>query len=90
MEDDFEVDETVEGVDEETVKAILAGKKELDAMEACGIYDVCEEVQKDAKIITTRWENVPKGDKLSCRFVVRGFRHDDPDMEGLGQHGLSW
>ena len=38
VEDDFEVDETAEGVDEEIVKAILAGKKEeLDAMEAFGI-----------------------------------------------------
>ena len=64
MEDDCEVNETAEGVDEETVKAILAGKKkELDAVEAFGIFDVCEELPNDAKITTTRWENVPKGDK---------------------------
>ena len=44
-------------------------KKELDAMEAFGIFDVCEELPKDAKVITTRWENVPKGDKWRCRFV---------------------
>ena len=35
MEDNFLIDENAEGVDEETVKAIVAGKKkELDAMEA--------------------------------------------------------
>ena len=84
VEDDCEVNETAEGVDEEIVKAILAGKKkELDAMEAFEIFDVCEELPKDAKIITTRWENVPKGDKWRRRFVARMFRHDDPDMEGL-------
>ena len=84
VEDDFEVDETAEGVDEEIVKAILAGKKkELDAMEAFGNFDVCEELPKDSKIIATRWENVPKGDKWRCRFVAREFRHDDPKMEGL-------
>ena len=78
-EDDFEVDETAEGVDEAIVKAILAGKKkELDAMEAFGIFDVCEELPKDAKATTTRWENVPKGDKCRCSFVAREFRHDDP------------
>ena len=39
------IDENAEGVDEETVKAILAGKKkELDAMEAFGIIDVCERI----------------------------------------------
>ena len=84
MEDDFEVDESAEGVEEETVKAILLGKKrEHDTMEAFGIFDVGEELPKDAKIITTRWESVPKGDKWSCRFVVKEFRHDDPEMEGL-------
>ena len=42
----------------------LAGKnKELDAMEAFDIFDVCGEIPTGAKIITTRWENVPKGDK---------------------------
>ena len=56
MEDDFEVDENA-GVDEEIVKASWAGKKrELDAMEAIGIFDICEEVPKHAKVITTRWE----------------------------------
>ena len=60
VEYDFEVHETTEGVDEEIVRAFLAGKKrELDAMEAFGIFDVCEELPKDAKIITTRWDNVP-------------------------------
>ena len=83
VEDDFEIDEIAEGVDEEIVKAVLAGKKkELDAMEAFGIFDVCEELPKDAKIITTRRENVPKGDKWRCWFVAREFRHDDPEMEG--------
>ena len=39
VEDDFLFDEKAEGVDEETVKAIVAGKKqELDAMEAFGIF----------------------------------------------------
>ena len=90
VEDDFVVDETAEGVDEEikTVKAILAGKKkELDAMEAFGIFDVCEELPKDAKIITTRWENVPKGDKWRWWFVAREFRHDDSETEGLYTSG---
>ena len=50
MEDDFEVDETAEGVDEEIVKAILAGKKnELDAMEAFGFFDVCERIAERCK-----------------------------------------
>ena len=45
-----------EGVDEEIVKAIVAGKKkELDAMEAFGIFDVCEELPKDATVIATIW-----------------------------------
>ena len=81
VEDDFVIDENAEGVGEEKVKAIVAGKKkELDAMEAFGIFDVCEELPKVAKVITTRWENVPKGDKWRCRFVAREFRHDDPEM----------
>ena len=64
------MDENTEGVNEEFVKAIVAGKKkELDAMEAFGIFDVCEELPKDAKEITTRWENVPKGDKWRCRLI---------------------
>ena len=51
VEDDFEVDETTDGVDEDIVKAILAGKKkELEAMEAFGIFDVLEELPKDAKV----------------------------------------
>ena len=88
VEDDFLIDENTEGVDEELVKAIVAGKKkDLDAMEAFGIFDVCEELPQDAKVITTRWENVPKGDKRRCRFVARGFRHDDPEMEGLHTSG---
>ena len=87
-QDDFEFDETTEGVDEETVRAILAGKKtEFDAMEAFDIFHVCEELPIDVKIITTRWENVPKGDKWRCRFVAREFRHDDPDMERLHTSG---
>ena len=45
MEDDFPINENAEGVDEEMVKAIVAGKKkELDAREAFGIFDVCEEL----------------------------------------------
>ena len=88
VEDDFLFDENAEGVDEETVKAIVAGKKkELEAMEAFGIFDVCEELPKDAKVITTRWENVPKGDKWRCTFVAREFRHDDPQVEGLYSSG---
>ena len=93
VEDDFEVDETAEGVDEEKVKAITIGKKkELDVMEAFGIFDVCEELPKDAKIITTRWENVKKGDKWRCRFVAREFIDGDPEMEGLytRQHRSDW
>ena len=47
VEDDFLIDENAEGVDEETVKAIVAGKKkEVDAMEAFGIFDVCEEFRE--------------------------------------------
>ena len=88
MEDDFEVDETAESVDVEIVKAILAGKrKELDAMEAFGIFDVCEELPKDAKLVTTRWEKVPQGDKWRNRFVAREFRHDEPEMEGFHTSG---
>ena len=52
-------------------------------MEAFDIFDVCEELRVDAKIITTRWENVPRGDKWRCRFAAREFRHDDLDVEGL-------
>ena len=48
-------DENTEGVNEEIVRAIVGGKKkELDAMEACGIFDVCEELARGAKVITTR------------------------------------
>ena len=88
VEDDFLIDENAESVGEETVKTIVTDKKkELDAMEAFGIFDVCEELPKDAKVITTRWENVPKSDKWRCRFVAREFRHDDPEMEGLYTSG---
>ena len=84
---DDEVDETAEGADEETIEAIFAGKKkERDAMEAFGSF-VCEEWPKDAKIIATRRENVPKGHKRRCRFVASKFRHDDPEMEGLYTSG---
>ena len=84
VEDDFVIDENAEGVDEEIIKAIVVGKKkEIDAMEAFGIFGMCEEFPKDAKVITTRWENVRKCDKWRCRFVAREFRHDDPEMEGL-------
>ena len=41
----------------------LAKKKVLDAMEALGIFEVCEDLPKDVKFITTRLENVPKEDK---------------------------
>ena len=79
-----EFDETTKGVDEETVRAVLAAKKkELDAMEALDIFDVCERMPIGAKLITTRWENVPKGGKSCCRFVARGFKQDDPNVEGL-------
>ena len=63
-------------------------------MEAFGIFDVCEELPKDAKIITTRQENVPKGDKWRRRFVAKMLGHDDPDMEGLNvaaqQRQVDW
>ena len=79
VEDDFVIDETAVGVNEEIVKAIVAGKKkELDAMEAFGIFDVCEELPKGVKVITTRWENV-ESDKWRCRFVAREFGHDDAE-----------
>ena len=82
------IDEKCRVVDEEIVKAIVARKKnELDAMEAFGIFEVCEELSKDGKVITTKWDNVPKGDKWRCRFVSREFRHDDPEMEGLYTSG---
>ena len=84
VEDDFVMDENTEGVNEEIVKANVAVKKqELHAMEAFGIIDVCEELPRGVKVITTRWENVPKGDMWRCRFVAREFRHVDPEMEGL-------
>ena len=55
VEDDFMIDESTEGVDEEIFKAIVAGKKkELDAMEAFGIFDVCQELPRNAKVIPTR------------------------------------
>ena len=39
VEDDFVIDENAEGVDEEIVKTIVTfKKKELDAMEALGIF----------------------------------------------------
>ena len=76
------IDENTEGVNEEIAKAIVAGKKkELDAMGAFGIFDVREELPRDAKVITTRWENVPKGDKWRGRFVARDGR-----TLHLGQH----
>ena len=50
-ESSVEDDENAEGVNEEIVKAIVAGKKkELDAMEAFGIFDVCEELPRDAEV----------------------------------------
>ena len=52
-----------------------------------GTFDVCEELTNDAKVTTTRWENVEKSDKWRCRFVAREFRHDDPQMEGLHTSG---
>ena len=86
--EDVEVDETTEGVDKETVKAILAGKKkEFDAMEAFGIFDVCEKLPKEAKIITMRCENVPTDEKWICRFVAREFTNDDPELEVLYTSG---
>ena len=52
-EEDVEFDETTGCVDEETVRAILAGKKkELDAMEAFDIFDVCEEMPTGARLTT--------------------------------------
>ena len=43
----FEVDETAEGVGEEAIEGIWTGKKKvIDAMEAFGIFDVCEELPK--------------------------------------------
>ena len=88
VEDDFMIDENTEAVNEEIVKAVVASKKkELDAMEAFGIFDVCDELSRDAMVITTRWENVPKGDKWRCRFEAREFRHDDPEMERLYTSG---
>ena len=86
VDDDFELCDTTKGVDEETVRAIWAGKrKQVDEMEAFHNFDVCEGMPIGAKLITTRWVNVPKGDGRRRRFVAREFRHDDPDMEGL-QH----
>ena len=73
VEDDFEVDETAEGVDDDIVKASLAGKKkELDAMDAFGIFDVYEELRKDAKIIPTRWRKRSK--RRQVRMQVRSQR----------------
>ena len=43
-------------------------KKELDALEAFDIFDVCEEMPIGAKLITTRWETFQKvtsGDVVS-------------------------
>ena len=88
LEDDFEVDETAEGVDEDLLKAILAGKKkELDVMGAFGIFDVCEDLPRDAKVIPTRWKTFRRANKWRCRFVARKFRHDDPEMQGLHTSG---
>ena len=82
------IDENTEEINEEIVEAMVAGKKkELDAMEAFGIFDIYEELLRDAKEITTRRENVPKGDKWRYRFVARKFRHDDPEMDGLYTSG---
>ena len=72
-EDDFLIDEKAEGVDEEIVKAIVAGKKkELDAMEAFGIFHVYEELPKDSKVITTRWEK--RSDRRQVEMQVRSQR----------------
>ena len=47
VEDDFMIDENTEGVIEEIVEAIVAGKKtELDAMEAIGIFDVSKKLRR--------------------------------------------
>ena len=56
-------------------------------METFGIFDVCQELPRDAEVTITRWEHVPKGDKWRRRFVAREFRHDDPEMEGLYTSG---
>ena len=64
--DDFVIEENAEGVDEEIVHAIVASKKkELDAKEAFEIFDVCEELPKDAK----RDHLFPK--TLSCGHPFR-------------------
>ena len=86
VEDDFFIDANAEGVDEEIVKAIVAvKKKELDAMEVFGIFDVFGEIPKDSTIITLRWENVPEGDKWRCRFVAR----QDISNRQTGGHACS-
>ena len=65
----------------------LRAKKELDAMGAFRLFDVCEKLPRDGKVTTTRWDNVPKGDKSRCRCVARLFRHDDPQVEWLYTSG---
>ena len=75
------IDENTEGVNEEIVKAIVAGKKkELDAMEAFGIFDVCEELPRDAKVITTRWETSGEADLLpeSSDMMIQKWKVSTP------------
>ena len=54
-------------------------------MEAFEIFDVCEDLPGNVKVITTRWETFRRA--TSGDAEAREFRHDDPEMEGLYTSG---
>ena len=69
--------ENAEGVDEQIVEAIVATKKkELDAMEAFGIFDVRRIANEMGK----------RSERRQVEMQVE-FRHDDPEMDGLYTSG---
>ena len=76
VEDCFMIVENSEGVNEEIVKTIVAGKKrESSTRRKHSESLMCAQNCREMK----RCENLPKGDKWICRFVAREFRHDDPE-----------
>ncbi|CAK0896486.1 unnamed protein product, partial [Prorocentrum cordatum] len=79
-----------QGADPDIVKAILKGKEKMNAMEEFDIFDVVDKIPDNADLLSTRWENVPRGpDEWRCRCVAREFKSDDPDLEGLFKAGAT-
>ena len=83
--------EEYQGADPDAAKAILKGKeKEMDAMEEFQIFETVDNLPEDAYLLSTRWENVPRGPyEWRCRFVAREFKGEDPELEGLFTAGAT-